>query len=229
VLQGAACCRFVHVMARLGAGPCRVLTACTTASEQTTSKPGWPWLRPFARRPGPTTGRRTSRRLPGWRSPPRLLSPRRTGRGRRSSRRCFRRHASHRCCPIAPYPSRVPLSGSSRVLRCCATSRIDVPSSVPSTGCRLVSVYMSAKSRHRALAVPLGRPAFSGQLNWCYFTLRAAGSGTRCGLLAESDSRVPSEAVSDCSAAQCNGQCPASPFFSSGKQYGGPALLSVRH
>jgi hypothetical protein len=25
----------------------------------------------------------------------------------------------------------------------------------------------------------LGRPAFSGQLNWCYFMLRAAGSGAR--------------------------------------------------
>jgi hypothetical protein len=25
----------------------------------------------------------------------------------------------------------------------------------------------------------VGRPAFSGQLNWCYFMLRAAGSGTR--------------------------------------------------
>ena len=30
----------------------------------------------------------------------------------------------------------------------------------------------------------LGRPAFSGHLNWCYFMLRAAGSGTRPGPLA---------------------------------------------
>ena len=27
--------------------------------------------------------------------------------------------------------------------------------------------------------VPVGGPAFSGQLNWCYFMMRAAGSDTR--------------------------------------------------
>src|ERR1700735_309310 len=75
--------------------------------------------------------------------------------GRRSSRRCLRRHASQRCWPIAPYPSRALLSGASRVPRWRATSRIDVPSSVPSIAWCLASAYISAKSRHRVLAVPL--------------------------------------------------------------------------
>jgi hypothetical protein len=35
-----------------------------------------------------------------------------------------------------------------------------------------------ALARHDEI-LRVGRPAFSGQLNWCYFMLRAAGSGTR--------------------------------------------------
>ena len=75
----------------------------------------------------------------------------------------------------------------------------------------------------------LGRPAFSGQLIWCYLMLRAAGSGTRCGLLAESGSRVPNEAESDYSGAQCTGQYLSLPFCASGKRYGGRARLSATH
>ncbi len=58
----------------------------------------------------------------------------------------------------------------------------------------------------RARLLWLGRLAFSGQRNWFYFMLRAAGSGTRHGLLAESDSRVPSEGWSHSTGARCNGQ-----------------------
>src|SRR5260221_1006480 len=55
----------------------------------------------------------------------------------------------------------------------------------------------------------LGRPAFSGQLYLCYFTLRAAGSSTRRGPLAESCSRVPSGDASDCNGSQCTAQYPS--------------------
>jgi len=54
----------------------------------------------------------------------------------------------------------------------------------------------------------VGRPALSGQRNWSYFMLHAAGSGTRRGLLAESGIRVPNGAESDCSGARCTVQCP---------------------
>src|SRR6202007_3308926 len=74
-----------------------------------------------------------------------------------------------------------------------------------------------------AIVSELGRPAFSGQLIWCYLMLRAAGSGTRRGLLAESGSRVPNEAESDYSGAQCTGQYLSLPFCASGKRYGGRA------
>jgi len=52
----------------------------------------------------------------------------------------------------------------------------------------------------------LGRPAFSGQRNWSYFMLHAAGSGTRRGPLAESGSRVPNGDGSDYSGARCTAQ-----------------------
>ena len=60
----------------------------------------------------------------------------------------------------------------------------------------------------------LGCPAFSGQLNWCYFMLRAAGSGTRRGPLAESCTREPNGDESDCTGARCTAQYPLAPSFS---------------
>jgi hypothetical protein len=44
---------------------------------------------------------------------------------------------------------------------------------------RLVLVVGDAGVGKTRFAGEVGRPAFSGQLNWCYFMLRAAGSGTR--------------------------------------------------
>ncbi len=75
----------------------------------------------------------------------------------------------------------------------------------------------------------VGCPAFSGHLNWCYFMLRAAGSGTRRGPLAGSGTRSRSEDASDYSGVRCTGQYPPGLSFSSGKWSGGPARLSVRH
>jgi Helix-turn-helix domain len=72
---------------------------------------------------------------------------------------------------------------------------------------------------------PLGCPAFSGQVNWCYFTLPAAGSGTRRGLPAESYSRALSEDVYDCTGARCTLQYPRLLFSLSGRWYGRPARL----
>jgi len=60
----------------------------------------------------------------------------------------------------------------------------------------------------------VGCPAFSGQLNWCYFMLRAAGSGTRRGPLAESCTREPNGDESDCTGARCTAQYPLAPSFS---------------
>ena len=71
----------------------------------------------------------------------------------------------------------------------------------------------------------VGRPAFSGQLNWRYFMLRAAGSGTRRGLLVESGTQVPSEDVSDYTGVRCSGQCPPWPSSASGRLSGRRARL----
>lgn len=54
----------------------------------------------------------------------------------------------------------------------------------------------------------LGCPALSGQRIWSYFMPHAAGSGTRCGLPAESCSRVLNGDESDYTGAQCSAQCP---------------------
>jgi hypothetical protein len=70
------------------------------------------------------------------------------------------------------------------------------------------------RSRRHLGATRVGCPAFSGQLNWCYFMLRAAGSGTRRGPLAESCSRVPNGDESDCTGARCTAQYPLAPSFS---------------
>src|SRR5438034_10362371 len=66
----------------------------------------------------------------------------------------------------------------------------------------------------RQLVVRVGCPAFSGQLNWCYFMLRAAGSGTRRGPLADACTRVPNGDESDCTGARCTAQYPLEPSFS---------------
>jgi hypothetical protein len=76
------------------------------------------------------------------------------------------------------------------------------------------------------LVVGLGRPAFSGQLYLCYFMLRAAGSDTRRGPLAESCSRVPNGDVSDCSGSRCTGQYPPVLSSASGRQSCAPARPS---
>ena len=52
----------------------------------------------------------------------------------------------------------------------------------------------------------VGCPAFSGQMNWCYFMPLPADSGTRPEPLAESGTRVPSGDESDCTGAQCTAQ-----------------------
>jgi hypothetical protein len=75
----------------------------------------------------------------------------------------------------------------------------------------------------------VGGPAFSGQLILCQFMLRAAGSGTRRELLAESDSRVPNGDACDCSGSRCTAQYPSVPFLSSGRRSGAPARPSPRH
>jgi hypothetical protein len=81
-------------------------------------------------------------------------------------------------------------------------------------------------SAMRARSDPgVGRPAFSGQLNWCYLMPRAAGSGTHRGPLAESGTRAPSGDGSDYTGARCNGQCHPSPFSASGRLSGGRAQL----
>ena len=89
--------------------------------------------------------------------------------------------------------------------------------------CRaLLELYHDLRTGHTAWvqrihAVCLGCPAFSGQLNWYYFMLRAAGSGTRRGLLAESYSRVLSGDVSYCTGARCTAQYPRLLFSLSGR------------
>ena len=69
----------------------------------------------------------------------------------------------------------------------------------------------------------MGRLAFSGQLYLRYFMLRAAGSGTRRGLLAESCNRVPSGDACNYSGSRCTGQCPPVLSFASGTRSGAPA------
>jgi hypothetical protein len=78
-------------------------------------------------------------------------------------------------------------------------------------------------------AYSVGRPELSGQRNWSYFMLHAAGSGTRRRLPAESCSRVPNGDESDYSEARCTGQCLPVLSLPSGTRYGGPARLSPRH
>jgi hypothetical protein len=63
-------------------------------------------------------------------------------------------------------------------------------------------------ARGRTRSRPVGRPALSGQRNWSYFMLHAAGSGTRRGLPAESGSRVPNGDESDYSGARHTAQYP---------------------
>jgi hypothetical protein len=77
---------------------------------------------------------------------------------------------------------------------------------------------LTAFFTHFAEHAGLGRPAFSGQRNWCYFMLRAAGSGTRRGPLAESGSRVPNEDACDYNGSQCTAQYP--PALSSASDTG---------
>ena len=72
----------------------------------------------------------------------------------------------------------------------------------------------------------LGRLALSGQLYLRYFMLRAAGSGTRRGLLAESCNRVPSGDACNYSGSRCTGQCPPVLSFASGTRSGAPARPS---
>lgn len=69
----------------------------------------------------------------------------------------------------------------------------------------------------------LGRLALSGQLYLRYFMLRAAGSGTRRGPLAESCNRVPNGDASDYSGSRCTGQCPPVLSFASGTRFDTPA------
>ncbi len=75
------------------------------------------------------------------------------------------------------------------------------------------------------IQVRMGCSAFSGQVNWCYFMLPAAGSGIRRGLLAESYSQAPSGDVPYCTGVRCTAQCPRLLFFLSGRRYGRPARL----
>ena len=76
-------------------------------------------------------------------------------------------------------------------------------------------------------AIPgVGRLALSGQLYLRYFMLRAAGSGTRRGLLAESCNRVPSGDACNYSGSRCTGQCPPVLSFASGTRSGAPARPS---
>ena len=76
------------------------------------------------------------------------------------------------------------------------------------------------------LRIALGRLALSGQLYLRIFMLRAAGSGTRRGLLAESCNRVPSGDACNYSGSRCTGQCPPVLSFASGTRSGAPARPS---
>ena len=60
----------------------------------------------------------------------------------------------------------------------------------------------------RGQARRVGRPELPGQRNWSYFMLRAAGSGIRRGLLAESGTRAPNGDESDYTGARCTAQYP---------------------
>ena len=70
-----------------------------------------------------------------------------------------------------------------------------------------------------------GLPRVFRTVELMLFMLRAAGSGTRRGLLAESYSRVLSGDVSYCTGARCTAQCLRLLFSLSGKQCGTPARL----
>jgi len=140
-------------MARSGAASYQVLTACITASEQTTSKPEWQRLRPFAggRVPRLAVGRAGNCRVGEVRHGCYHL-------GELAGEAVFESLLSPPCLPSLLPDRAVPIQG--------AAQRFEPAASVlcyladrcaklgPSTGCRLVSVYMSAKSRHRVLAVP---------------------------------------------------------------------------
>src|SRR5213076_2917376 len=71
----------------------------------------------------------------------------------------------------------------------------------------------------------VGCLAFSGQLNWYYFMLRAAGPGTRRGPLEGSGNREPNGDEPDYTGVRCSGQYPPWPFSASGRRYDGPARL----
>src|SRR5207302_11280550 len=73
--------------------------------------------------------------------------------------------------------------------------------------------------------VGVGCLAFSGQLNWYYFMLRAAGPGTRRGPLEGSGNREPNGDEPDYTGVRCSGQYPPWPFSASGRRYDGPARL----
>src|SRR5205814_6861402 len=75
------------------------------------------------------------------------------------------------------------------------------------------------------LAAAVGCLAFSGQLNWYYFMLRAAGPGTRRGPLEGSGNREPNGDEPDYTGVRCSGQYPPWPFSASGRRYDGPARL----
>lgn len=83
-------------------------------------------------------------------------------------------------------------------------------------------LYRDAHAKIRGL----GRLAFSGQLYLSYFMLRAAGSGTRHGPLAESGNRVPNEDACDYSGSRCSAQYPRALSSASGKRSCAPARLS---
>jgi hypothetical protein len=88
----------------------------------------------------------------------------------------------------------------------------DDPERAVRAGLRILEAIADLNEEDAELS--LGCPAFSGQLNWCYFMLRAAGSGTRRGPLAESCTRVPNGDESDCTGARCTAQYPLAPSFS---------------
>ena len=70
--------------------------------------------------------------------------------------------------------------------------------------------------------IALGRPAFSGQSRIVLLMLRPAGSGTRCGPLAGSCSRVPSGAGMYCNGTRCSEQCPGGRVLGSDTGSGAP-------
>src|SRR5579859_1612854 len=76
---------------------------------------------------------------------------------------------------------------------------------------------------------PVGRPELSGQRNWSYFMLHAAGSGTHRGLLAESGTRGPNGDESDYTGARCSVQCLPVLSGPSGTRFCELARLSPRH